>query len=220
MVSVDNYYVYLVTNEKEVSILKRCQQFHFTSPEIGLKMKTGLTVDFRNRESLHNEMEEGAVPLFYSQHIKQGKILEDIACYLFETVSGIQIAERNAMNIYDIEEIDVAIWNNQYEEGLKFLSCFILIECKNWSCPVSSIEVNWFANKVENRGLDFGILIATNGITKEKYEIKRAQSILLKYLRKYIRIIVIEKKDISALNNSNDMVDLIKKKICELVVKE
>lgn len=149
---------------------------------------------------------------------EKGKILEDMACYLFETVPGIQIAEKNVMNIYDTEEIDVAIWNNQDIEGFKFLSCLILIECKNWSCPISSIEVNWFANKVENRGLDFGILIATNGITKGKHEIKRAQSVLLEYLRKRIRIIVIEKKDILALNNSNDMVELIKKKICKLVV--
>ena len=37
-------------------------------------MKTGLTVDFRNREILRDEEEEGAIPLFYSQHIKQGKV--------------------------------------------------------------------------------------------------------------------------------------------------
>ena len=37
-------------------------------------MKTGLTVDFRNRDILRDEEEEGAIPLFYSQHIKQGKV--------------------------------------------------------------------------------------------------------------------------------------------------
>ena len=37
-------------------------------------MKTRLTVDFRNREILRDEEEEGAIPLFYSQHIKQGKV--------------------------------------------------------------------------------------------------------------------------------------------------
>ena len=37
-------------------------------------MKTGLTVDFRNRDILRDEAEEGAIPLFYSQHIKQGKV--------------------------------------------------------------------------------------------------------------------------------------------------
>ena len=37
-------------------------------------MKTGLTVDFRNREILRDEAEEGAIPLLYSQHIRQGKV--------------------------------------------------------------------------------------------------------------------------------------------------
>ena len=37
-------------------------------------MKNGLTVDFRNRDILRDEAEEKAIPLFYSQHIKQGKV--------------------------------------------------------------------------------------------------------------------------------------------------
>lgn len=74
VVSGDELYVYLVTNEEEVSVLKKLHQWNKTFPEIGLKMKTGLTVDFRNRDILRNTEEEGAVPLFYSQHIKEGEV--------------------------------------------------------------------------------------------------------------------------------------------------
>ena len=74
VVSGDELYVYLVTNEEEVSVLKKLHQWNKTLPEIGLKMKTGLTVDFRNRDILRNTEEEGAVPLFYSQHIKEGEV--------------------------------------------------------------------------------------------------------------------------------------------------
>ncbi len=74
VVSGDDYYVYLVTDEKEVSVLERLHRFDKTLPDIGLKMKTGLTVDFRNREILRDDAEEGAIPLFYSQHIKQGEV--------------------------------------------------------------------------------------------------------------------------------------------------
>ena len=38
-------------------------------------MKTGLTVDFRNRDALRNDDEDDAVPLFYSQHIQSGKVV-------------------------------------------------------------------------------------------------------------------------------------------------
>lgn len=74
VVSGADYYVYLVTDEKEVEILETLHKFNKTLPDIGIKMKTGLTVDFRNRDKLRDEEEEGAIPLFYSQHIKQGKI--------------------------------------------------------------------------------------------------------------------------------------------------
>ena len=74
VVSGNDFYVYLVTNEKEISVLERLHKFNKTLPDIGLKMKTGLTVDFRNREMLRDVEEEGAIPLFYSQHIKQGEV--------------------------------------------------------------------------------------------------------------------------------------------------
>ncbi|MCM1089587.1 MAG: Eco57I restriction-modification methylase domain-containing protein [Muribaculum sp.] len=74
VVSGEGYYVYLVTNEEEVKVLEKLQKFDKTLPDIGLKMKTGLTVDFRNREILRDEAEEGAIPLFYSQHIRKGQV--------------------------------------------------------------------------------------------------------------------------------------------------
>ena len=74
VVSGEDYYVYLVTDENEISVLERLHRFDKTLPDIGLKMKTGLIVDFRNREILRDDAEEGAIPLFYSQHIKQGEV--------------------------------------------------------------------------------------------------------------------------------------------------
>lgn len=74
VVSGKDFYVYLVTNEKEVAVLEKLQGFDKTLPDIGVKMKTGLTVDFRNRDILRDTEEEGAIPLFYSQHIRQGKV--------------------------------------------------------------------------------------------------------------------------------------------------
>lgn len=68
-------YVYLVTNEQESAVLKKLNGWKNTLPELGLKMKTGLTVDFRNKESLRDVEEDGSVPLFYAQHIQDGKVI-------------------------------------------------------------------------------------------------------------------------------------------------
>jgi adenine-specific DNA-methyltransferase len=75
VVSGDESYVYLVTNAEEVKTLQTLNCWNDTLPSIGLRMKTGLTVDFRNRDALRNTAEEKAVPLFYSQHIQAGKVI-------------------------------------------------------------------------------------------------------------------------------------------------
>jgi len=68
-------FVYLVTNADDVDTLQKLRQWNDTLPSLGMKMKTGLTVDFRNRDILKNTEEEAAVPLFYSQHIQSGKVV-------------------------------------------------------------------------------------------------------------------------------------------------
>ena len=75
VVNGDESYVYLVTNTEEVQTLNELNRWTDTLPDIGLKMKTGLTVDFRNREALRDSAEDDAVPLFYSQHIQNGKVV-------------------------------------------------------------------------------------------------------------------------------------------------
>ena len=75
VVSGNEQYVYLITNKEQISVLHKLQKWNKTLPELGLRMKTGLTVDFRNRDVLRDEEEKGAIPLFYSQHIKQGEVL-------------------------------------------------------------------------------------------------------------------------------------------------
>ena len=74
VVSGEDTYVYLATNSEEVEVLEKLNKWNDTLPSIGLKMKTGLTVDFRNQAALRDCAEEHAVPLFYSQHIKNGLV--------------------------------------------------------------------------------------------------------------------------------------------------
>lgn len=68
-------YVYLITNRQDYEVLNTVNKWKYTLPSIGLKMKTGLTVDFRSRQYLRNEPGEDIVPLLYSQHIKDGHVI-------------------------------------------------------------------------------------------------------------------------------------------------
>lgn len=70
-----NQYVFLVTSNNEAEVLNRMSRLKYTLPELNLKMKTGLIVDFRSKEVLRDDNEEEACPLFYSSHIQNGKVI-------------------------------------------------------------------------------------------------------------------------------------------------
>lgn len=91
-------YVYLVTDKEELNVLKRMHKWNHTLPDLGLKMKTGLTVDFRNRELLRDTPEDGALPLFYSQHIKDGVVQFPVNKeheYIVTDQAGLRQANKN-----------------------------------------------------------------------------------------------------------------------------
>ena len=77
----DNKYVYLVTNKEEVDVLRRLSIFHNTLPSLDLRMKTGLTVDFREREHLMDAPSDDNIPMFFAQHLQDGKIVFPIGKY-------------------------------------------------------------------------------------------------------------------------------------------
>lgn len=68
-------YVYLVTSSEESTVLKKLGGWGNTLPSLGLRMRTGLTVDFRSRNYLRDAPEDGTVPLLYAQHIKGGRVV-------------------------------------------------------------------------------------------------------------------------------------------------
>lgn len=68
-------YVLILSNDTDKETVAQLSHFNYTLPDIGLKMRTGLTVDFRCRELLSDNKTDDTVPLFYSQHIKNGKVV-------------------------------------------------------------------------------------------------------------------------------------------------
>jgi hypothetical protein len=60
----------------------------------------------------------------------KGKALEDLACYLLDSIPGIAITARNELNTFATEEIDVACKNENDPAGLGALADFFLVECK------------------------------------------------------------------------------------------
>jgi hypothetical protein len=148
----------------------------------------------------------------------QGRAMEDLICYVFAQVPGVSVTRRNRMNAFNTEEIDVAVWNDGHTEGFFFLPNIILIECKNWSSKVSSAELNWFDSKLRNRGLDFGVLVAANGITGNATGLTAAHSIVAAALKERRRLVVISSNELLTLKDSCELVLLVKEKMCDLAL--
>lgn len=74
VVSGEEMYVYLPVNNEEIEVIKKINTYHSTMPDEGIKMKTGIVVDFRQWDELRSEPGEHTLPLFYSQHIREGRV--------------------------------------------------------------------------------------------------------------------------------------------------
>lgn len=148
----------------------------------------------------------------------QGRALEDLICYLFGEVPGVSITRRNTKNTFNTEEIDVALWNDQEVQGLHFLPNIILVEAKNWSSRVGGEEVSWFDHKLRSRGLDFGILVCTRGITGDPERLTAAHHVVATALSERRRLVVLRTNEILQLADTDALCNLIKEKLCELAV--
>lgn len=49
---------------------------------------------------------------------EKGALLEELVAYLFGTIPGVHVTERNEYSAFDTEEIDVACWNDRAARGL------------------------------------------------------------------------------------------------------
>ena len=74
VVAGTDLYVYLPTTEDDVETIEKINRYKKTLPEIGLRMRTGIVVDFRQWNELRTEPGEHILPLFYSQHIRDGRV--------------------------------------------------------------------------------------------------------------------------------------------------
>jgi hypothetical protein len=143
---------------------------------------------------------------------ERGKAYEDLACLLFDGIPGIDETVRNRLNAFQAEEVDVAVSNLRHPDGLRQLPEVFLIECKNWSVPVGSIEVSYFASRIRNRGCTFGVLIAAKGVTGNAADLTASYYEAATALKDGVRMVVITGEDIARLTSDDDFILLLRRR--------
>jgi hypothetical protein len=139
---------------------------------------------------------------------RRGRCYENLLTYLLGSVPGCHL-QRNTLNYYGTEEVDITVANEKVDGGLRMLPDLFLVECKNWSHPVDSTTLGYFVNVVADRGCSLGILAAANGITGHQEHRSRSHAIGAAALVRGIRILLITDDDLGKLEKPGDLVTLL-----------
>ena len=146
----------------------------------------------------------------------KGKLVEILVGYVFGCVPGLSLDDANVINVYQSEEIDLVFWNDHEADGVRFLDCPLIIECKGWSGPVSGRELRYFASVLKDRGRRSGIFVALNGITGNEADLTAAFYHSAAAQIEGVQVFVVTGAELSTLVDSADLVSLLKRKLLEL----
>ena len=149
---------------------------------------------------------------------KQGFALEELICRLFKRIPGVSITKRNEDKRFEGKDIDIIFWNEQQAEGFYFLPNIIPVGAHRWLEHVGSEQINWFMNRLTERGLSFGILIAMNGLVEDDQERALLRQQISSALNNEREIVILQGKDLEKVTTINKFVTLFKEKLCELAV--
>jgi adenine-specific DNA-methyltransferase len=65
-------FIHILAREEDQRIVDQISRFTYTLNDLGLQVSTGPVVDFRLKSDLRQQLEAGAVPLLYPQHLNGG----------------------------------------------------------------------------------------------------------------------------------------------------
>jgi hypothetical protein len=139
----------------------------------------------------------------------RGDVLEQLAALILGSVPGVEVGATNVMDVHRSEELDLMLLNRKRPDGLDLFPPFILTECKNWKKRLNAQGVAAFARKLENRGLNVGLLLSRRGITGDARTLTAAQQVLSDELGRGREIVVITEADLVQINEPADVAQLL-----------
>lgn len=150
----------------------------------------------------------------------RGAALEKLLIHLFEKIPGVRLVERDVRVAGGSEEIDLVFWNDRIPAGLPFLPNLLFFECKNWTHPVDSASVVHFINKIRTRHVEFGFLVASNGITGDETMLTAArQHVYNALVADNIKILLVDRLELCGLTHTKWLIALLQNKIAQVILR-
>lgn len=144
----------------------------------------------------------------------RGSTLEDFVQHVFENVPSVVLFERDVKDSSGSQEVDLVFSHFFFESRFPLTDVTIIVECKNESRKTSSAQVREFGGKLRTRGLNIGVLVTMAGLSGDLGT--AAHEAIHDELTAGTSIIVVTAQELGSLTSSDDLADLLTKRLLEL----
>jgi hypothetical protein len=147
----------------------------------------------------------------------KGQRLEALLARVLCSVRGMTLEDQDVENAYDTEEIDLYFWNELAQDGLHFLDCPLIVECKAWSRPVSGNDLRAFATLLRDKGRSNGIFVALEGITGDAVQRSAGFFHLASAMADGQTVLVVTGADLETIDSPADLIQLLRRRLLDQV---
>jgi Restriction endonuclease len=147
----------------------------------------------------------------------KGKRLEALIALIFRAVPGLTLEAQDVTSNYRTQEMDLYFLNERSIEGLHFLDCPLIVECKGWSSAVDGRELRYFATLLKDKGRRSGVFVALEGITGNPDDKTAGFYHVTAAMAEGQTVLIITGEDLLDLNSGEDLVALLRRRLMEQV---
>lgn len=145
----------------------------------------------------------------------RGRAFENLFGHLLLAVPSV-VLQMDTVNFAKSDEIDIAVAHNPSLSGLGCFPPLFLVEAKNWQVPVDSPSIAIFLDKLRDRHIELGILVAANGVTGDPQDRQASHQKASSAQTSGIRLILVTFDDILRLKAPDQFTTLLVKRVLGL----
>ena len=163
---LDNF-VFLPTSSGDINVLKKIGSYKNTLEYIGFKVKTGLTVDFREIEYIQNQETKKSVPLFSAMHCNS----ENVKFPLKDIENQYISANAKSLLMENTNYLFMKRFSSKEERRRLQISMFLSAKFKKFPFISTENHINFITcinRKMKEREL-YGLYVIFNSTLWDKY---------------------------------------------------
>jgi hypothetical protein len=151
----------------------------------------------------------------------KGDALANLVGHILANMPGVSGITSSRKDAFNSQEVDIVFEQEPHPDGFPKddkIPRHVIVECKNLAEPASAMDVAWFYYKLKTRGLGFGILISSRGLTGSRGRGSAAQDVIKTALLDKVCIIAMNGTEVAQCTDTADFIVKVKVRISELVL--